>query len=437
MQDEAPGSAPPDVSSFPAADDFDAVYRPEYDTESTVLPLPDGEITREEWLSRERAYETIELERKPLGSRGGRGRSRIAVSRAAIASLDDRSRALDTQIPQTEIQKPLTVLVPGAGLSDKLKELLFSNGAGGPQNYALRRQLAQAQAISEGGSNRSSSGRPAQASDASSVCRIYTKHGACRLGLQCPWSHLAPAMSRTVLLKGNWGAPTKPLVGDDALEAEFDEVERTEQLLALHEDLVSELGAIGPLRAVKLVSNATHHLEGVVFAFFAHEMDAVKAVARMNGRFYGGQAVHAELSPVDDWSLAACTALPTCSKGSSCPYPHFFETPEEQKAVVGAPVVRQPLFPSTPSSSLPSPDASTPAIEYIYTPADLRGTNGPRERGRSPRRGERERDGPDARSSHRRRSQSRSPRRVSRRSRSRSRSHSRDRRRLARRRHRA
>jgi hypothetical protein len=368
-------------------------YRPEIHSESNLPSLPEGEISLQEWLQREKEYNhEYQQQRAPLGhqARGSGRRGRRIDLPTPHSNTTDSSTVEHIHHIDHGVGGAFPQLAAGVQLSDKLKDLLFS-GRSGPKNYALQRQLmkSEQQGHQNAGPSLSSSASTALSSAGQQQqlqpCATYLKTGACRLGTQCVFLHKPPTTSRTVLLRGVWpGAASlgKQLVGDDALEADIDETERQNEILALHEDLSSELRSVGSsLRSVKILSNESPHLSGLVFVFFGAEMDAANAVATLNGRYYAGRQIQAELSPVQDWNQAVCASLPDCPKGASCTFPHVYETPDEpfffelggggMQHVSASHTPLRPASSDTTHSSL----FATPKrpVEYIYTPKDLRG----------------------------------------------------------------
>uniref|UniRef100_A0A8C7ETK5 U2 small nuclear RNA auxiliary factor 1 like 4 n=1 Tax=Neovison vison TaxID=452646 RepID=A0A8C7ETK5_NEOVI len=57
---------------------------------------------------------------------------------------------------------------------------------------------------------------------------------------------------------------------------------------------------------MNVCDNLGDHLVGNVYVKFRREEDAERAVAELNNRWFNGQAVHAELSPVTDFRESCC-----------------------------------------------------------------------------------------------------------------------------------
>ncbi|XP_045844804.1 splicing factor U2AF 26 kDa subunit isoform X7 [Meles meles] len=61
------------------------------------------------------------------------------------------------------------------------------------------------------------------------------------------------------------------------------------------------------------------------FSQFRREEDAERAVAELNNRWFNGQAVHAELSPVTDFRESCCRQyeMGECTRGGFCNFMHL------------------------------------------------------------------------------------------------------------------
>uniref|UniRef100_A0A673T167 RRM domain-containing protein n=1 Tax=Suricata suricatta TaxID=37032 RepID=A0A673T167_SURSU len=57
---------------------------------------------------------------------------------------------------------------------------------------------------------------------------------------------------------------------------------------------------------MNVCDNLGDHLVGNVYVKFRREEDAEKAVIDLNNRWFNGQPIHAELSPVTDFREACC-----------------------------------------------------------------------------------------------------------------------------------
>ncbi|MEQ2279625.1 Splicing factor U2AF 26 kDa subunit [Ameca splendens] len=62
----------------------------------------------------------------------------------------------------------------------------------------------------------------------------------------------------------------------------------------------------GEVEEMNVCDNLGDHLVGNVYVKFRNEEDAEKAVIDLNNRWFNGQPIHAELSPVTDFREACC-----------------------------------------------------------------------------------------------------------------------------------
>ncbi|KAL6090696.1 hypothetical protein STEG23_013573 [Scotinomys teguina] len=62
----------------------------------------------------------------------------------------------------------------------------------------------------------------------------------------------------------------------------------------------------GQVEEMNVCDNLGDHLVGNVYVKFRHEEDAEKAVKDLNNRWFNGQPIHSELSPVTDFGEACC-----------------------------------------------------------------------------------------------------------------------------------
>ncbi|XP_072636433.1 splicing factor U2AF 26 kDa subunit isoform X5 [Canis lupus baileyi] len=99
-------------------------------------------------------------------------------------------------------------------------------------------------------------------------CSFYFKIGACRHGDRCSRLHNKPTFSQEVFTE---------------LQEKYGEIEE-----------------------MNVCDNLGDHLVGNVYVKFRREEDAERAVAELNNRWFNGQAVHAELSPVTDFRESCC-----------------------------------------------------------------------------------------------------------------------------------
>ncbi|KAK6044843.1 hypothetical protein COOONC_17652 [Cooperia oncophora] len=81
----------------------------------------------------------------------------------------------------------------------------------------------------------------------------------------------------------------------------------------------------GEIEEMEVCDNIGEHMIGNVYVKFAREEDAEKCVKALDNRWFNGQAIYAELSPVTDFREACCRQyeLGGCNKVS---FRHFWFT---------------------------------------------------------------------------------------------------------------
>ena len=165
-------------------------------------------------------------------------------------------------------------------------------------------------------------------------CPFYFKIGACRHGDQCSRTHNRPVVSQTLLLKNMYQnlpaaiamAEGQP-VDDNKAEEAFDHFE------AFYEDVFHELCRYGEVIDMGVCDNIGDHLIGSVYAKFAQEDQAEKALKSVAGRFYAGRVIAPEFCPVTDLSDARCRQYDDaqCSRGGFCNFIHWKHVPRAVK----------------------------------------------------------------------------------------------------------
>uniref|UniRef100_A0A8C8TLD6 Splicing factor U2AF 26 kDa subunit n=1 Tax=Peromyscus maniculatus bairdii TaxID=230844 RepID=A0A8C8TLD6_PERMB len=120
-------------------------------------------------------------------------------------------------------------------------------------------------------------------------CSFCFKIGACRHGDQCSRLHNKPTFSQT-----------------------------TEVFTELQEKY-------GEIEEMNVCDDLGDHLVGNVYVKFRREVDAERAVAELNNRWFNPQAVHAELSPVTDFRESCCRQyeMGECTRGGFCNFMHL------------------------------------------------------------------------------------------------------------------
>uniref|UniRef100_A0A3B5MP54 C3H1-type domain-containing protein n=1 Tax=Xiphophorus couchianus TaxID=32473 RepID=A0A3B5MP54_9TELE len=124
-------------------------------------------------------------------------------------------------------------------------------------------------------------------------CSFYFKIGACRHGDRCSRLHNKPTFSQTIALLNIYRNPQNSAQSLDGLTCTVSDMEMQE-----------------------------HYDE---FFEFRNEEDAEKAVIDLNNRWFNGQPIHAELSPVTDFREACCRQyeMGECTRGGFCNFMHL------------------------------------------------------------------------------------------------------------------
>ena len=81
----------------------------------------------------------------------------------------------------------------------------------------------------------------------------------------------------------------------------------------------------GEIEEMNVCDNLGDHLVGNVYIKFKHEPDADEAVTNLNGRWFGGRPIYAELSPVTDFREACCRQyeMGECTRAGFCNFMHL------------------------------------------------------------------------------------------------------------------
>uniref|UniRef100_A0A3B3SHP9 U2 small nuclear RNA auxiliary factor 1 n=1 Tax=Paramormyrops kingsleyae TaxID=1676925 RepID=A0A3B3SHP9_9TELE len=114
-------------------------------------------------------------------------------------------------------------------------------------------------------------------------CSFYFKIGACRHGDRCSRLHNKPTFSAVT------------------------DVEMQEHYNEFFEEVFTKMvEKYGEVEEMNVHDNLGDHLVGNVYVKFRCEEHAEKAVIYLNNRWFNGQPIHAELSPVTDFREACC-----------------------------------------------------------------------------------------------------------------------------------
>lgn len=153
-------------------------------------------------------------------------------------------------------------------------------------------------------------------------CPFYFKIGACRHGNRCSRMHVRPTFSQTILIPNMYKAP--PALPDGR------PVDDTEEYADFVDEILDELKKYGRVEEVNVCQNLGDHLFGNVYVKFELEDEAEKAMKALQGRFYAGQMLNVEYSPVTDFREARCRQYDekNCNRGGYCNFMHLKETPE-------------------------------------------------------------------------------------------------------------
>jgi splicing factor U2AF subunit len=165
-------------------------------------------------------------------------------------------------------------------------------------------------------------------------CPFYFKIGACRHGDQCSRTHNRPVVSQTVLLKNmyqNMPAAIAMAEGQPVDDAQAEEAQ--DHFEAFYEDMFHELARFGEVIDMGVCDNIGDHLIGSVYAKFATDDQAEKALKSLAGRFYAGRMIAPEFCPVTDLSDARCRQYDDaqCSRGGFCNFIHWKHVPKAVK----------------------------------------------------------------------------------------------------------
>ncbi|KAI1885327.1 hypothetical protein AGOR_G00219000 [Albula goreensis] len=184
-------------------------------------------------------------------------------------------------------------------------------------------------------------------------CSFYFKIGACRHGDRCSRLHNKPTFSQTILIQNIYRNPqnsaqtadgshclgmrTIALLNiyrnpqntaqsADGLRCAVSDVEMQEHYDEFFEEVFTEMEEkYGEVEEMNVCDNLGDHLVGNVYVKFRREEDAEKAVMDLNNRWFNGQPIHAELSPVTDFREACCRQyeMGECTRGGFCNFMHL------------------------------------------------------------------------------------------------------------------
>ena len=154
-------------------------------------------------------------------------------------------------------------------------------------------------------------------------CSFYFKIGACRHGDRCSRIHNKPTFSQTIVLQNLYINPqnsAKTADGSHIGQTVTDE-EMQEHYDNFFEEVFIECeDKYGEIEEMNVCDNLGDHLVGNVYIKFKYETDAERAVIDLNGRWFGGRPIYAELSPVTDFREACCRQyeMGECTRSGFC-----------------------------------------------------------------------------------------------------------------------
>jgi len=159
-------------------------------------------------------------------------------------------------------------------------------------------------------------------------CSFYFKIGACRHGDKCSRLHNRPTFSQTILVQNLYQNPQNQQQVQDGTPATdiMGEIEAQDYYDNFFEDVFIEMEEkYGEIEEVNVCDNLGDHLVGNVYIKFMQEEDAEKACNALNNRWFNGQPVYAELSPVCDFREACCKQyeMGECTRGGFCNFMHL------------------------------------------------------------------------------------------------------------------
>uniref|UniRef100_A0A2R9CI19 C3H1-type domain-containing protein n=1 Tax=Pan paniscus TaxID=9597 RepID=A0A2R9CI19_PANPA len=135
-------------------------------------------------------------------------------------------------------------------------------------------------------------------------CSFYFRIGACCHGDRCSRLHNKPTFSQNIALLNIYGNPQNSSLSADGLRCAmkfFTEMEEK----------------YGEVEEMNVCDNQGDHLVG--------NEDVEKAVIDLYNRWFNGQPIHTELSPVTDFREACCSQyeMGECTRGGFCNFMHL------------------------------------------------------------------------------------------------------------------
>ncbi|XP_028058762.1 uncharacterized protein LOC114262608 isoform X1 [Camellia sinensis] len=156
-------------------------------------------------------------------------------------------------------------------------------------------------------------------------CPFYFKIGACRHGDRCSRLHTKPSISPTLLLSNMYQRPDMITPGVDPQGQPLDPQKIQHHFEDFYEDLFEELSKYGEIESLNICDNLADHMVGNVYVQFREEEHAANALQNLTGRFYAGNPIIVDFSPVTDFREATCRQYEEdiCNRGGYCNFMHL------------------------------------------------------------------------------------------------------------------
>ncbi|XP_068930446.1 splicing factor U2AF 35 kDa subunit-like isoform X2 [Petaurus breviceps papuanus] len=163
-------------------------------------------------------------------------------------------------------------------------------------------------------------------------CSFYFKIGTCRHGDRCSRFHNKPTFNQTILIQNIYSNPQNSAQTVDGSHCAVSDVEMQEHDDEFFEKVFTEMEEkYGAVEEMNVCDKLGDHLVGNAYIKFRREEDAEKAVIGLNNRWFNGQPIHAELSPVTDYREVCCRQyeMGECTRGGFRNFMHLKPTSRE------------------------------------------------------------------------------------------------------------
>ncbi|EDV19476.1 uncharacterized protein TRIADDRAFT_33482 [Trichoplax adhaerens] len=158
-------------------------------------------------------------------------------------------------------------------------------------------------------------------------CSFYFKIGACRHGERCSRLHNKPTFSQTIVMQNIFQNPQHTVqLADGSYKSNMSDEDAQKHFDHYYEDIFVELEEkYGEIEEMNVCDNLGDHLVGNVYVKFRSEEHASAAVNSLNNRWFNGNPIFAELSPVTDFREACCRQyeMGECTRGGFCNFMHL------------------------------------------------------------------------------------------------------------------